>query len=148
MYHAFMTFISPLLHPGSRLRRQCLVLLTTLVVALLYLGSRPNISVIFPYLPWDKLVHATAYAGFASLAWVGLGGGSLTGPVVVAGVIGLLDEGMQYYSPGRTADIRDLVADLVGATIIVLVLKWLQAAEERRRLVPRVFTAISGKKNL
>ena len=103
--------------------------------ALLYLGSRPNASVIFPYLPWDKLVHATAYASFATLAWVGLGGRSQVGAVLVAGVIGLLDEGMQYYSPGRMADIHDLIADLMGATIIVLIMRWLQAAEERRRLV-------------
>jgi VanZ family protein len=113
------------------------VLLTTLVVALIYFGSRPYYAVVVPYLPWDKLVHATAYASFATLAWVGLGGRSQIGPVIIAGAIGLLDEGVQYYSPGRNADLHDLMADLIGATIIVLVLRGLQTLEARRTLAGR-----------
>ena len=100
MYQPLLTFVAPILQPTIRIRLQSLLLLATLVVALLYLGSRPNISVIFPYLPWDKLVHATAYAGFATLAWVALGSQSHIGAVVVAVGIGLLDEWMQYYLPG------------------------------------------------
>ena len=141
MYQPLLSFITPLLHPTNRLRLQCLSLLTTLVVALLFLGSRPNISVIFPYLPWDKLVHATAYACFAALAWVALGSRSQVGAVIVAVAIGLVDEGLQYYSPGRTADLRDLVADLIGATVIVLVLRCLKVGDTQRRLAQTSFQA-------
>ena len=129
-----LTFVSPLLHPTQRIRFLCFLLLTTLVFALIYFGSRPEVDVVFVYLPWDKLVHATAYAGFATLAWVALGSRSHLGAVVVAGAIGLLDEGVQYYSPRRHADFHDLIADLAGATIIVLLLRRMQSAEAKRQL--------------
>jgi len=133
MLQPILTALSPLLHPTDRLRWQCLLLLGTLVTAMLYLGTRPGISVIFPFLPWDKLLHATAYGGYAALAWVAMAGRSLWGPVMLAGAIGMMDEGAQYYSPGRTADFRDIVADLLGAMLVVLILRTLQRMESRQR---------------
>jgi hypothetical protein len=120
------TCLTWIYEPSDRVRRRCLLLLIALVSTMLYLGSRPGIGVIFPYLPWDKLVHAIAYGGYAILGWVVMAGRSLPGPVLLAGAIGLLDEWVQYYSPGRTADVRDILADLVGAMLAVLVLKALR----------------------
>lgn len=131
MLTSILTRLGPLLHPTNRVRLHCLLLLVALVSALLYLGSRPYISVVFPYLPWDKLMHATAYGAFAALGWVAMGGRFQIGPVLLVGVIGLMDEAMQHYTPGRTADFRDIVADLIGGLVVVLVLKRLQAQYER-----------------
>jgi VanZ family protein len=83
---------------------------------------------VIPNPPWDKLAHLIVFGGYAGLAWVVLKGASQLVPVLVAGLISLLDEVMQYYSPGRTADFRDIVADLMGALIVVLVLKALHDA--------------------
>lgn len=123
MYQALLVFLAPLLQPSDRIRWFCLLLLVTLVTALLYFGSRPGMAVVFPYLLWDKLAHGVAFGGFAALGWIAMGGRSLWGPVLLAGMIGILDEGMQYFSPFRTADLRDLVADLTGALLVVLLLK-------------------------
>ena len=43
----------------------------------------------------------------------------------------LADETLQYYAPGRTADLRDIVADLSGALVALMVLRALQAAQAR-----------------
>lgn len=137
MLQPILATLSPLLHPTDRLRWQCLLLLATLVTAMLYLGTRPGISEIFPFLPWDKLLHATAYGAYAALGWVAMAGRSLWGPVLLAGAIGMMDEGAQYYTPGRSADFRDIIADLIGAMLIVLVLRTLQRMELRQRAPAR-----------
>src|SRR5690606_11892121 len=116
-----LTFLDPLLRPTDRMRWLCLLLLVTLVSAMLFMGSRPGVEVIIPNPPWDKVAHLMAYGGFATLTWVFLRGTSFLGPLAVVGMIGLLDEAMQYYSPSRTADLQDIVADLAGGLLAVLV---------------------------
>jgi VanZ family protein len=86
-----------------------------------------------PSPPWDKLAHLAAFGGFAALSWVVFKGTSQAGPIAVVALISLMDEGMQYYSPGRSADFRDIVADLTGAVLAILVLKFLQTMASRRR---------------
>ena len=124
MFHAFIQFLSPLLQPVPRTRGLFLLLLVTLVTAMLYFGSQPQIQTVIPSPPWDKVAHMTVFGGFTAIAWVALGGRSWFGPVLVAFVIALLDEGMQYYAPGRSADVSDIVADLVGGIVALLVLWW------------------------
>lgn len=51
--------------------------------------------------------------------------------MAVAALIAALDEGMQYFSPARTAAFADVVADLAGALLAVLALRYLQAAAGR-----------------
>lgn len=132
---SLLIHLDPILRPAERMRWLCLLLLVTLVTVMLFIGSRPGVEVIIPNPPWDKLAHLVAYGGFAALAWVFLGGASTFGPLAVAGLIGLMDETMQYYSPGRAADFRDIVADMSGALLAVLVLRLLQAAAQRREQV-------------
>ena len=122
-----LLFLDPLLQPTERARILCLLLLVTLVTAMLYAGSQPVFQIVIPNPPWDKLAHATAFGGFAALAWVVLGARSSSGAIMVAFVIALMDEGMQYYTPGRTADVTDIVADLTGAIMAMLMLRLLKA---------------------
>ena len=137
MYQPLLTFLDPLLRPAERMRWLCLLLLVTLVSVMLFIGSRPGVEVIIPNPPWDKVAHLIAYGGFATLTWVFLRGASTFWPLAAVGLIGLMDEAMQYYSPGRAADFRDIIADLTGGLLAVLVLKYLQAAAQRQASIQR-----------
>lgn len=130
-----LNFLDPLLQPSDRTRWLCLLLLVTLVTTMLFLGSTPGAETVIPQPPWDKLAHLVTFGGYSALAWVILKGQSQVLPVVVAGIIALMDEGMQYYSPSRSADLRDILADLTGALLAVLVLRWLHMASTRRHSI-------------
>lgn len=70
----------------------------------------------------DKAAHFFAYFGLAVLlAWLltGTWGARLLVYAAVFAIIagyGALDEGLQLFVPGRTADLRDWLADLAGGT--------------------------------
>lgn len=78
----------------------------------------------------DKVTHAGMYA-VASFAWRS----SIRSPseaaswlvVLAIGVLGALDEWHQIAVPGRSADVRDWLADITGALIGVGVWRWLRA---------------------
>jgi VanZ family protein len=46
-------------------------------------------------------------------------------PVAIALLYGITDEWHQSYVPGRSPDVRDVVADTVGAVLAMLVVAWL-----------------------
>jgi VanZ family protein len=95
---------------------------------------------------WDKLLHLTVYAalGFFFLLpvtdgrWSKLTGWTVAIAVALATLYGLTDEFHQNFTPDRTPDVKDLLADALGATIgagSMLVLKWLvDFWRSRRRL--------------
>jgi VanZ family protein len=70
----------------------------------------------------DKLVHAAVFAVVASLLWIGTRGRWPLAILAAAGAIGLADEAIQWYSPVRHADVRDLLADLAGAALALFFL--------------------------
>ncbi len=117
-----MRLFDPLIEPSNRLRTLCLLLLVTLVTLLLYGGHQPGIQSVLVPEPWDKAAHAIAYGGFAALAWVAAGARQVALPMAGVLVIGLMDEALQYYTPGRWADVGDLIADVVGGWIALAVL--------------------------
>ena len=79
----------------------------------------------------DKLAHALGYAvlgGLVARAMAGgfplpLSGGSAMVSVAICVLYGASDEWHQRFVSGRTADVRDLVADATGAAAAV-VLVW------------------------
>jgi len=84
----------------------------------------------------DKLAHAAAFGVLAALWWWALGGWSGSwrrpfGAAVLAAGWGLAGEVQQLFVPGRSAELLDFVADLVGAAVAVL------AAELWRRVRTR-----------
>jgi VanZ family protein len=101
------------------------------VTALLLGGAHP-IAVGLIAAPMDKVAHAATYAVLALL--VGLASGYhgakllLTGFFAAIG-IGIVDELLQLLSPGRHADLEDLLADGVGAVLGTL---WLAVIVCRR----------------
>jgi VanZ family protein len=80
----------------------------------------------------DKLTHAGMYA-VAAFAWRS----SIRSPseaaswfvVLAIGALGAVDEWHQIVVPGRSADVRDWLADITGALIGVGVWRWLRARQ-------------------
>ena len=71
----------------------------------------------------DWVQHGLAYAGLALVTvratargqWAGVGGRALTAAWIIAVLYGLSDELHQSFVPARTADLRDVAADAIGA---------------------------------
>jgi VanZ family protein len=93
------------------------------MAALFVLSSQPVLPGASATPDWVQ--HGVAYAGLAAVAlrataggrWRGVGLGSLTGAWLIASVYGVTDEIHQSFVPERMADVRDVVADTVGAAL-------------------------------
>ncbi|MEN8164166.1 MAG: VanZ family protein [Acidobacteriota bacterium] len=75
--------------------------------------------------PSDRLLHGLAYGVLGGLLWVsGLGRAGAVQRVVVAiggaAAFGLMTEFLQLLIPYRSFELRDVVADTVGAAVVVL----------------------------
>jgi VanZ family protein len=74
---------------------------------------------------WDKLAHLLAYAGLGILFLLPLCGGRLLQlrgataamAVLLTTLYGAFDEVHQAFTPDRSPDVRDLVADCLGAAV-------------------------------
>jgi VanZ family protein len=87
----------------------------------------------------DKLIHAAIYAVLGALCWRGLRRTTRLGvarTVIVASALstlyGVSDELHQAFTPGRTPDVHDALADAVGSLAGTLVC----ASRVRRRAPP------------
>ena len=92
------------------------------------LSHQPTLPAPMLFLHQDKLIHATAYAVMAFLAWrVFLNTNQPRFMVALISIIfcslyGVLDELHQSFIDGRDADVWDWLADTLGATIMVYLL--------------------------
>lgn len=80
------------------------------------LSNQPDIAEPFEipdWLPADKLVHAGLYAVLAALLY--LAGLGPVAAVFVTALYGVTDEIHQMFVPGRSPELLDLVADILGA---------------------------------
>jgi len=119
--------VYPVVFPTRRLRLLALLLSSTLVFMLFYLGSKPLPGGFWAH-PWDKLVHYLFFGGLTGMFWVFWGGtrrADLMALVMTLGV-GLADEWVQAYNPARSSSVADLLFDLLGALTAVLVLRQLR----------------------
>jgi len=132
MLDDLLALARPALFPPNRLRAFAWLVLATLATLLFALGSSPLLAAAAPNPPWDKLAHAGVFAGFGFIAWVASGARTLTVPLLIVACVAVMDEGLQYFTPGRNADLRDIVADLAGAWLAVLVLRGLQGIARGR----------------
>lgn len=99
-----------------------------------YLSSGP-ITLHLPDFFWrDKVLHAMAFGVMAMLAYIAFTCIPLVKKpalwaVIYAAVYGLSDEWHQFFVPGRSADWKDWVADMIGAILAIvlwrLALQWL-----------------------
>ncbi|MCC7032400.1 MAG: VanZ family protein [Acidobacteria bacterium] len=73
----------------------------------------------------DWVQHGVAYAGLSLVSlrataggrWSGVGGGSVLLAWGIAVLYGVSDEWHQSFVPGRMADVRDVIADALGAAL-------------------------------
>jgi VanZ family protein len=92
---------------------------------------------------WDKLLHLTVYAALgvcflipmADGRWANVGIKSAALAVALSLLYGMVDEFHQSFTPDRTPDAMDLLADALGASIGVTAIVLLRALD--RRLRPR-----------
>ena len=88
-----------------------------------------------PFAGVDKLAHAALY-GAAAYAWRGAirARGAGVGWWIVLGIalVGAFDEWHQRSVPGRSAEVFDWVADVIGACLGVLAWRRLHAAQDAR----------------
>ena len=89
-----------------------------------YLSSQPSIDTPSLFPGQDKLFHMIAFGVLGFFLMGGMktmGNGYRTGQVwfvvVLVMLYGLLDEFHQYFVPGRTMDIYDVLADVAGALL-------------------------------
>jgi len=72
---------------------------------------------------WDKLAHLIVYAVLGVFFTIPLSGGrwrgvrvhTIAGAAALSLLYGISDEVHQHFTPGRTPDVMDVVADTLGA---------------------------------
>jgi len=91
-----------------------------------WLSSQPSLHSPDLFPQQDKLVHVTAYAVMAWLAWLAYGHWLTTQRFLMLTTIafcmiyGLSDEWHQSFVPGRDASLWDWLADTLGALLMTL----------------------------
>jgi VanZ family protein len=99
------------------------------MAAIFYLSSLPDPPV--PADVPDYSLHAPAYFGLTLLAIRALCGGrwhavtpaTLAGAWLIAVLYGVTDEWHQSFVPNRSAELRDLGSDAIGAFVAAIVVK-------------------------
>ncbi|NBT76863.1 MAG: VanZ family protein [Betaproteobacteria bacterium] len=106
-------------HPSSKMRLAAALGLALLLGNLWYHGQQSYaVNLIRP--PIDKLVHVVLFASIGTLLWIAAGARRLLIVLGIAVLLGMLDELIQWFSPGRSAEWLDLLADAIGACLGVL----------------------------
>ena len=122
-------------HPSTKMRFLAALCLALLLGNLLYHGQQPYaVDLIRP--PIDKLVHLVLFASIGSLLWIAAGARRVFFVLGIAVLLGALDESVQWFSPGRSAEWLDLLADSIGASSGVLVCRQLARRGVRPKLAP------------
>ena len=117
------------LRPTRGLRILCAVAAIAVIGQLLFLAEPPFAHRLVEA-TWDKGVHIVVFAGLAFLIWMAVGGRwpMLVWLLVLA--VGATDEVHQIYTPGRTADLNDFLADGFGATAAMIMVQAITPAPE------------------
>ncbi len=68
---------------------------------------------------FDKVVHFSVYGLLGTLVLRALGGSRWGWAIVAVSLFGVSDEIHQYFTPGRSMEFGDWVADTLGATVAV-----------------------------
>ena len=95
-------------------RAVCFAGFVTMTVQLLFLAE-PNFALKIVDATWDKAVHFCYFGTMAFLLWVATGKRYPLAVWIVIAAIGATDEWLQAYTPGRTSDFYDWLADALGA---------------------------------
>jgi VanZ family protein len=102
------------------LRALCLVGFLAMTAQLLLLAE-PNFAVRIVDFTWDKAVHFLFFGTMAFLLWIATNKRWPLAVWLTVALIGAADETLQAYTPGRTSDVNDWIADSLGAAAALLV---------------------------
>ena len=102
------------------IRSGCIAAAFLMAVTLFVGAEGAGKAHLFPA-PWDKAAHFVYYGTTAALLGHGVGRRWLWLPLILAPVIGALDEWHQLYVPGRDASVFDWMADALGTVVAVYV---------------------------
>lgn len=95
------------------------------MLLMFWMSSRSDLPdpVRFPeWIPLDKLAHVLLFAVLGGL--LHLAGLRIVPAAVAAALYGLSDEIHQMYVPGRSPDVRDWFADVIGAVIGIYLVRF------------------------
>jgi hypothetical protein len=122
-----------LLRPSRPLRIAAGLTLAVAIVSLL-VGGNQSAAVGLLRPPWDKVAHLVAYAGFATLFIVATAGIAPTWVAILfIALLGAVDETVQSYVPGRSADLLDWLTDVTAAVLVVAVIALSRRYVDHRR---------------
>jgi VanZ family protein len=100
---------------ATPLLRAICALGAAVMVAQLLLLWEPNFAVRIVEATWDKAVHFLYFGTMAFLMWIATGKRWPLAIWLAVAFIGAADETLQAYTPGRTSDIKDWLADALGS---------------------------------
>ena len=103
--------------------------LSLIVFGIVRTSTVVHVNHLFPFA--DKLWHLIWYGGVAVLLWIALSGRGLV-VLAIAAAFGVLDEGVQAFTPGRSAELADLSIDIAAGCIVVGALSYLRSLASRR----------------
>ena len=110
--------------PPPWLRALCLAAFLAALLQI-FVFAQPPAAEQLRSLAWDKLLHATAYGALGLFLWFGVGFNAPVASWLAVSAVGALDEVHQLFVPLRTPDVRDVVADSVGAAVVTFALhRW------------------------
>lgn len=119
-YHVAMPALSPLLYAEPRHRRAmhaaALLIFTCIVIA----GSVPGARAEVGEYASGIVLHSLAYAGLATLWFLGSTGSTLQRAlkaVLAIALMGAVDEGVQHFLPYRSGTVHDWLVDVSAATV-------------------------------
>jgi VanZ family protein len=135
--------IGPLLSSFAMKQRIWYAILAFYAAAIFALSQSPVTAPDLPFPHFDKCFHAAEFALFFALAWKATNRRALLSFVLTAVYSGT-DELHQLFVITRTASALDLAADLLGATIALLVLEfgWRLWRFRRRRILGRIHSKV------
>jgi VanZ family protein len=102
------------------LRALCIIGFLAMTSQLLLLAE-PSFAVQIVDATWDKAIHFLYFGTMAFLLWVATGKRWPLAVWLAVAFIGAADETLQLYTPGRTSDVNDWIADSLGAAAALLV---------------------------
>jgi VanZ family protein len=111
-------------------RAACFVAFLGMVAQLLLL-SEPDYAETIVSLTWDKAIHGLYFGTMAFLLWVATGKRWTLAVWLVVLAVGAADETLQAFTPGRDSDVRDWIADGLGAALALLIARRIAAPAGR-----------------
>ena len=125
--------------PQAYRRTAFLLAAITWAGVIFYLSSQPSIETPALFPGQDKLFHLIAFGILGFLA-MGTRQASQQGHptrqvwrvVLAVTLYGILDEFHQYFVPGRSADVYDVLADAIGGLLGAWAMYWLVRVVVRR----------------